>query len=93
MNVPRSRNVRPLRDEIAIRIEYLDAIVLPVANEHSTPVINANVVWQRELTRTLAWETPRQLEISLSIEAMHAAITVTVRDEHSTVRRNSHSRG
>ena len=85
MDIPRTSDISPLCDVVAVRIEYLDAIVLAVANEHSAVVINANVVRQRELTRTLAWQAPRQLELPGSGEPMHAAITVTVRHVYPSI--------
>ena len=93
MDIARTGYVSPLGDVVAIRVEYLDATVLAIAHEDPTVVVNANVVWQRKLARTLTRYAPCKFELAVSTESVDPAITVTVRHEYPTVRSDRNTSG
>src|SRR6516162_4151305 len=57
----RSTRILPLKKEFALTIEYLNAVVLPVADEDTALGIDADGMGQMELALALAFLAPLHL--------------------------------
>ena len=67
---------------LALLIEHLHAVVLPIAYEHATVAIDPHAVRQVELTRARARLPPREQVFPVGGELVHAGVAVAVGDEH-----------
>src|SRR5262245_30314745 len=78
---------RPDAQELAVLIEYLHAIVLPVAHEHAPETIDPQPMRKIELAGTRARLAPGEEMRAVGGELVHARIAVPVGDEHLAGRR------
>src|SRR5439155_17044939 len=84
----RPLHVRPLREELPVRREHLDAVVLAVAHEDATIAEDADAVRDLELSRPGAGIAPRSDEPAVGHEVMHTRVAVAVTDVQLAVRRD-----
>ena len=78
----------PLRDEAALRIEYLHTRVASICHEHSPFAINPNSVREVELPRSGALLAPLKLELACRRELSYASVGVTIADVETSIRQD-----
>src|SRR5439155_5619167 len=76
----RPLHVRPFRDELPVRREHLDAVVLAVAHEDAAITQHADAVGDPELSRSGAGLAPRSNEPAVGREVVHARVAIAVTD-------------
>jgi hypothetical protein len=69
----------PLLQELAVGIEYLNPLVLAIADENTVLIVHNYTVRQVELTRTAAEASPRLDEVPLAIKLDDPRVAVAVR--------------
>ena len=79
-NAVRAVNVVPHGDQLAVGVEYLDAMGLPISDVDIVILVDDHIVRSDELTRIDAWGAPGEQVPPLGGEFMHAAVAIAVRD-------------
>ena len=83
----------PGPEVLAVLIEHLHAVVLPVAHQDAPVPVDPHPVRQVELARARARLAPREQMRPVGGELVHARVAVAVGDEHLTRRRQGDVRG
>ena len=76
----RACKVRPLRDELALQVEDLHPVVLPVRDVERLAVLDQGAVGQAELPRLVSRRAPRREQLAARGEPVDARVRVPVRD-------------
>ena len=74
----RARHVRPLRFELALRAEYLDAMVFAVGDIDPAVLVHADIVHDVELTWVVARFAPREQVLAVRRILVHRRVGVAV---------------
>src|SRR5262249_27449925 len=95
VDAARPTELEPLRDELAVLIENLDAIVLAITDEQPSSRIEDERVRNIEFARAHAFPAPRLDELSVLVELHDSGIAgcrpssaVSIRDENVAVGSN-----
>src|SRR2546428_4469400 len=80
----RSLHVGPLGQELSVRAENLDAVVLPIAYEYAAVGVHRHAVRDHELAGAVARFTPRAPQLAIRRELVHARVPVTIGDVEVT---------
>src|SRR2546428_2529434 len=84
----RPLHIGPLREELAVGAEHLDAVVLAVADEHAAVRVHGDAVREHELARAGPGLAPGREELAARREAVDPRIPVAVGDVQVAVRRD-----
>lgn len=79
-------DIVPLADVTALRIEELDALILPVGDIDRALTVHADVVRCDELPGAGPWFAPGIQKVALGREVVYACVAVTIRDVKGAVR-------
>src|SRR5215472_7891105 len=84
-DVVRPAHAGPLAEEVALRREYLDALVRPIGHIEPPGIIERDAVRQVELALALARRAPRLDEPAVARKTVHPRVAIAVRHVNVTV--------
>ena len=85
INPSGSREVDPLRLELAVRVEDLHPPILSVGHEDVTVTVRRDVVNDVELARIGAGLTPREHQLTVRRVLVYTGVAVSVGDVHVAI--------
>ena len=81
VDVVRGHDVRPLLKKTAVPVEYLDAVVRPIRDEHPIARVDAHIMRESELAWTGSLFTPGDFKFAISAETVNTMLTIPVGDK------------
>ena len=78
----------PLLEEISLLVEYLQTVVLVIANEDAIPTVDPHIVNEGKLARTVTLPAPGKGQSAIGAEAVDLGIAVAIGDKDIAVAGN-----